>query len=206
MPVSQGVVGASRSTVGQTANVALGRDNDQLSTELHARYYEQTFRGNTYSASNQSVATTTLGLNTTYTGLVVSNPIGSGINMALTKASVMQSVIQATQPEAFAVAVGYNSGANITHTAALTPRSNLIGSGLTPKGLADTSAGLVSAPFYHTFVQNTGSATTLGPGGVIDFEGSVILIPGAYACWVTPAQASVAGMWFSFSWEEIPTS
>lgn len=53
-------------------------------------------------------------------------------------------------------------------------------------------------------MQNTAAATTNGPGSVVDLEGSVILIPGAYALWVTPGQASVAGMWFSFQWEEVP--
>ena len=43
-----------------------------------------------------------------------------------------------------------------------------------------------------------------GTGTVIDLEGSIILPPGGYACWVTPAQASVAGMWFSFNWIEVP--
>lgn len=200
----QGVVGTQSNSDGATITGRYGKQGDQIASELHARYYEQTYRGNTFSASTQAVATTTVGLATTYTGLVISNPVGSSVNMVLTKASIMQSVIQSTQVEAYAIAVGYNASTNVTHTAALTPISNKIGSGLTAVGKADTSATLPTAPTYHTFVQNTSTATANGSGSVIDLEGSVILIPGAYALWVTPAQASVAGLWFSFQWEEVP--
>lgn len=156
-----------------------------------------------FSASIQAVATTTVGLATTYTGLCLSNPITSTVNLVLNKCSMMQSVIQATQIEAYALAVGFNATTNVTHTAALTTKSNKIGSGLTSVGLADTSATLPTAPTYHTFVTETASATSQPSTALIDMEGSVILIPGAYACWVTPAQASVAGLWFSFQWEEV---
>lgn len=181
-----------------------GRQGEQLISELHGRYYEQTFRGNMFSASIQAVATSTAGLALTYTGLVISNPVTSTVNAVINKVSVMQSVIQSAQPEAYAIAVGFNGTTNVTHSAALATRSNLVGSGKTSVVLADTSAVLPTAPFYHTFVHNTGTATANGTGSVIDLEGSVILIPGAYALWVSPAQASVAGLWFSFSWEEVP--
>ena len=161
-----------------------------------------TKKGRMFTASNQSVATTTVGLATTYTGLCISNPVGSGIDMTLTFASVMQSVIQSTQVEAYAIAVGSNSTTNVNHTAAITPVSNRIGSGLSAVGKADSSATLPTAPTYHTFVHNTATATSDGPGSVIDLKGSIVLAPGSYACWVTPAQASVAGLWFSFSWIE----
>lgn len=204
MSLTQIIAGSQSNGDSAIFNARGGKQGEQMVSELHGRYYEQTYRGNMFSASIQAVATTTVGLATTYTGLVISNPVGSAINMVLNKASVMQSVIQSTQIEAYAIAVGYNAATNVTHTAALATRSNKIGSGTSSVGLADTSATLPTAPFYHTFVQNTGTATANGTGAVIDLEGSIILIPGAYALWVTPAQASVAGLWFSFSWEEVP--
>lgn len=208
MAVNSAIVGsgAQAQSYGNGSPVAnrAGNLGDLIVSHLQPDYYEGTYRRNAFSASIQAVATTTVGLATTYTGLVVSNPVGSGVNMVLTLASIMQSVIQATQVEAYAIAVGYNAATNVTHTAALTPVSDLIGSGAVPVGKADTSATLPTAPTYHTFVQNTGTAIANGTGSVIDLKGSVILTPGAYACWVTPAQASVAGMWFSFSWLEVP--
>lgn len=198
---------ASSTTVGQGTTLPVrsgGQGGDVIVSELHGAYYEQCYRGNVFNASLQAVGTTTVGLATTYTGLVISNPITSTVNMVLLQGSVMQSVIQSVQIEAFAIAVGNNSTTNVTHTAALTPRQSLVGGTATPQGLADTSATLPTAPFYHTFVSQTSTATADGNAAFIDLKGSIILRPGAYALWVTPAQASVAGMWFSFVWEEVP--
>lgn len=181
-----------------------GAGADGIVSELHGRYYQTTKDGAMFSASIQAVATTTVGLATTYTGLCVSNPITSTIDMVLNKVSVMQSVLQATQVEAYAIACGFNVATNVTHTTPLTVRSKLIGSGIVGQGLADISATLPTAPFYDTFITNTGTATADSTGAlVVDLEGSIILPPGGYALWVTPAQASVAGLWFSFSWEEV---
>jgi hypothetical protein len=83
-------------------------------------------------------------------------------------------------------------------------QSTKVGSGVTGQGKADTSASLPVAPLYALPLHNTATATQNGTGQVIDFEGSVVLTPGAYAIFATPGQASVAGMWFSFMWEEIP--
>lgn len=208
MAVNSALVGTGDAALsygnGSPALNRAGNLGDLIVSKLQPDYYEGTYRRHGFSASIQSVATSTVGLATTYTGLCLSNPVGSGYNLVLTLGSMMQSVLQATQIEAFAVAVGFNAATNVTHTAGITPVSNLIGSGAVAVAKADSSATLPTAPTYHTFVQNTATATANGPGSVIDFKGSVILTPGAYACWVTPAQASVAGMWFSFSWIETP--
>src|SRR4051812_8023797 len=108
------LTGAQNNPDGLVTKARGGRQGDQIVSELHGRYYEQTFRGNCFSASIQSVATTTAGLALTYTGLVISNPVGSTVNAVLNKASVMQSVIQATQVEAYAIAIGFNSATNVT--------------------------------------------------------------------------------------------
>lgn len=190
--------------VGATPNLRSGKQGDAVVSELHSRYYEQTYNGNMFFVANQAVATTTVGLATTYTGLSLANPIGSTVNLVLNKVTFMQSVIQSTQVEAYAIATGFNSTTQVTHTAAITPRTAKIGSGLTPAALADTSSTLPTAPVYTAFIGATSTATADATFGVADLEGSIILMPGAYACWVTPAQASVAGLWFSFSWEEVP--
>lgn len=181
-----------------------GKQGDGIVSELQPRYYEQTYRNNRFYAATTALVTTTVGLNTTYTGLVLSNAPSSVVNLVLDKASMMQSVLQSTQVEAFAIATGFSTTA-VTHTTPVAPKSCLIGSGKTPTGLADVSATLPAAPLYTMFITNTGTATADSTGiQVVDFEGSIILPPGGYALWVTPAQASVAGMWFSFQWTEIP--
>lgn len=187
------------------AAIATGNYGELIINERLPRYYEMAYRKTAFTAAIQAVATTTVGLATTYTGLCLSNNVGNSVNLVLTKASIMQSVIQSTQIEAYAIACGFNATTNVTHTTPLVSiKNDFIGSGTTAQGTADTSATLPTAPFYHTFVQNTGTATANGTGSVIDIEGSIILPPGGYAMWVTPAQASVAGLWFGFSWIEVP--
>lgn len=181
----------------------LDRTGALMVGDAHGRYYEAAYRGGIFSVASQAVATTTVGLATTYTGLCISNPITSPVNLVLLKASMMQSVLQATQPEAYAIAFGYNASTNVTHTTPATPQPTRIGSGATAVAKADTAATLPTAPVYGVFVTQTQSATTQPTTSVIDLEGSVILLPGAYALWATPAQASVAGLWFSFMWEEV---
>ncbi len=201
----QPLVGPQNNSDGSfPAAIRGGKQGDLLVSELHGRYYEQTYRLNGFSVASQAVATTTVGLATTYTGLALVNPTTSSVNLVLNKCSIMQSVIQATQVEAYALAFGFNATTAVTLTAAATPQSNVIGSGAVSQAKAATSATLPTAPLYGVFVTSTPGATTDSGTGVIDLEGSVILKPGAYACWVTPAQASVAGLWFSFSWEEVP--
>lgn len=205
---------ASTGLVGQPPAIADGtnygfdrydRYGGKLVTELMGRYYENVARGNTYWAASQAVATTTVGLATTYTGLCLSNPIGSGKNLAILIAAVNQSVIQATQVEAYALATGSNLTTNVTHTTPATVQTALVGA-LANNSVAkvDTAATLPTAPLYTLPLTNTASATVNSAGLVAEVAGSIVLAPGGYACFVTPAQASVAGMWFSFSWAEIP--
>lgn len=207
MAANQCVVSAVTGTPNALGNIVqalAGRQGEQLFSEVHGRYYTQALNRNVFFCASQAVATTTVGLATTYTGLVLSNPISSPVNLAVLMASMNQSVIQSVQPEAFGLATGFNKSTNVTHTTPATVQSSLVGSSATGYGLVDTAATLPTAPVYAAFVQNTASATVNGPGAVVDLGGAIILTPGAYIAWVTPAQASVAGMWFSFVWEEVP--
>lgn len=199
----QGRVGLIKAADGVDEQIRLGAEGAQVVQDAHGRYHEGAVRGNMFYAASQAVATTTVGLSTTYTGLVISNPVNSAVNLSLITASINQSVIQATQPEAYGLAFGFNATTNVTHTAAATPVSTKIGSGATPTAKVDTSATLPTAPTYGLFLANTASATTLGTGGAFDIAGQFVIAPGGYALFVTPAQASVAGLWFSFTWEEI---
>lgn len=181
-----------------------GKQGDLIVSGLHGKYYEQTLRGNVFHAATQAVVTTTVGLATTYTGLVLQNPLSSGINIAVLSASLNQSVIQSTQVEAYGLAVGYSATTNVTHTTPVSPVSSLVGSGLTALGKTDVAATLPTAPTYAAFLHNTASATVNGTGQFIDIAGQIVLRPGGYILFVTPTQASVNGLWFAFSWEEVP--
>lgn len=181
-----------------------GKNGELVVQELHGRYYETNYRKHLFSVCAQAVLTSTVGLAATYTGLCVSNPIASGYNLVLSKVGIIQSVIQSTQVEGYLLGVGYSATSNVTHTTPATPQSCLIGSGLSAVAKADTAATLAGTSLYDTPLTATGTATADSTFGLFDFEGSKILIPGAYAFIATPTQASVAGLWLSMTWEEVP--
>lgn len=181
-----------------------GRQGDQIVSELHGRYFEQTLRKNTFNVATVAAGVTTVGLATTYTGLMLQNPYTSTIDVVLNKCTFMQSVIQATTLSGVGIAFGYTAGANATSVTAVATRSNYIGSGIASQANAGTIATLSSAPYYHTFLANSQTAILNNNPVHIDLEGLVILPPGAFACWVTAAVSPASSMWFSFNWEEIP--
>ena len=201
------VVGPQTRSDGAESPFRGGKAGELLVQNTHGKYYEAVKRDKCFYAATAALVTTTVGLATTYTGLCVSNPITSTVDLVLLQASMMQSVIQATQIEAYALATGFLSTTNVTHTTPVTPRAALVGSTTTPNGLADVAATLSVAPFYTMFVTNTGTAVANSTGNlVVTLDGSIVLKPGGFICWVTPAQASVAGLWFSFLWEEVATA
>lgn len=205
MAMNQLLTGTQANNSGMIISSRGGRAGDDIVSEYNPRYYQGTKDGLGFTGATQALVTTTVGLNTTYTGLVLSNPVGSVVDLVVVTASMMQSVLQGTQVEAFALATGFNASTNVTHTTPVAPKSSYIGSGLSGAGLTDVSATLPTAPFYDTFLTNTGTATADSTGvQTFDIAGSIVLAPGAYVLFVTPAQASVAGMWFGFKWVEVP--
>ena len=198
------IIGAQNVSDGVATKARGGKQGDQLVSDLHGRYYEQTYRRNTFNVATVAAGVTTVGLATTYTGLMLQNPYTSTVNVVLNKCTFMQSVIQATTLSAVGIAFGYTAGANATSVTAVATRSNYIGSGIASQANAGTIATLSSAPFYHTFLANSQTAILNNNPVYIDLEGLVILPPGGFACWVTAAVSPASSMWFSFNWEEVP--
>ena len=209
--LTQGQVGPVPQTASAQAGTQLpyrqGNMGDSIVSELHGRYYEAAYRRAIFSAGNQAaVATTALGT-LAHTGLVLSNPVGSLVNLVLLKVSYGTSVAVPTAGYV-ALQTGYNSGANVTHTTPATVYSNFIGVGAAGTGLVDVSATLpANAPVHRLFLSNTGTLATTGllvnAPQVVDVEGSIILPPGAYVATYTFA-TNTAAWWFTFSWEEVP--
>lgn len=183
-----------------------GNMGDTIVSELHGRYYEAAYRRALFSTANSAaVATVALGT-TAYTGLSLANPIGSTVNLVLLKASYALSVA-APSAGYLGLETGYNSGTNVTHTAATVVANNFIGVGASGTGLADSSSTLPTAPTNRIMLCNTSTIATTAYNGsapqVIDLEGSIILPPGAYVAFYTFA-TNTAAWWFSFFWEEVP--
>jgi hypothetical protein len=177
-----------------------GKQGEQMVSELHGRYYEQTYRGNVFSLCTQGTGvTTTAALATTWTGLGVANPAGSGVNLVLLGFTCAQFAVGA------AATVGIMGAAGAI-TSTLTPQSRLIGGGQVSK--ANGSAGAtISTPLLIATFGEVGSLATTGYGlqaGIsVDLGGSVIVPPGSFVASYT-AIATTSALQFSFVWEEVP--
>lgn len=208
--IIQGQVGplatASSLPSGQQTIARLGNLGDLIVSELHGRYYENTYRRNMFLAANPSGVTTTAttsGSTTAIVGINISNPINSPVNLVLNKVGYSVFVAPASDMPMF-LGIGYNSGTNVTHTTALTPRNAFVGVGAAGYGLVDSSSSFPTAPnFTHVLGAVYSTLTSNGPT-IIDLEGSVILPPGAYAGIFSTVASGSSGFVGSISWEEVP--
>jgi hypothetical protein len=184
-----------------------GKQGDAIVSELHGRYYEQASRGNIFSGAVVGV-TTSVGLATTYTGLCLTNPLGSGVNVVLNKVGY-SFIVAFTAGAAIGIATGFHPSTAVAHTTPVTPRSQLfIGAASTGRALLDSAATLPAAPTVNTIFASglTGAITTLPhvANSIVDLEGAVILVPGAFAILYTSTASGAAALSASFSWEEVP--
>src|SRR3990167_9946018 len=68
---------------GQTVSGRADKTGAQIISSIHGKYAESVLRGNVYSAANVAAKAASVALTTTYTGLCVSNPAGSGRNLVI---------------------------------------------------------------------------------------------------------------------------
>ena len=210
LPINGTVGGSAAQAVGTNpTNLALriGPTSELIVDELHGRYYETTVRKAMFSGANLTGITTTAAFATTYTGMCLSNPIGSTVNLVLTKVTYAPVVAQ-TAALVMGIMTGYSASVNVTHTTPLVPLSNFVGQPA-GTGLIDSSATLPVAPTRLILLGTltTGAITqTLLNGSVTDMEGSVVIPPGGYAAIYTSAASVASSLAFGMMWEEVSTT
>lgn len=193
--------------VGQPAAYAPGTNNVPVRTgslgsiiqdQLHGSYYETSYRGNMFRISNQAVVSTTAGLATTWTGLAIANPTGSGVN------AVINLFTCAQVAAGVAGAVGIMTGVGAA-AGSLVPKNAVIGG---PTGKVTASAGAtIATPVLDIVVGSIGSVATtaygLSASIALDLQGSIVVPPGFFAATYTTA-ATTSALVFGFQWEEVP--
>ena len=203
---NEGLVGVQNNPDSTRVAARMGKQGDQIASELHGSYYEQTYRGNVYSGSITGQVTT-VGLATTYTGLCLSNPISSQVNLSIINVGV-GFLVAFSAAATIGLMTGYNITTNVTHTAAVTPRNQkFVGVAGTGTGLLDSSATLPTAPTLNMILGAglTGAITTqTAVYSSFDISGQLILTPGAYCAIYTSTASGAASGAFSFTWEEVP--
>jgi hypothetical protein len=200
-----GQVGPQVLSDGANATFRQDRSGAQIIQQLHGRYYETSLRRALFSGSITGQVTT-VGTSTTYTGLCVSNPVGSPVNLVLNKVGYA-FIVAFPAGSVVGLMTGYSAGTNVTHTTPVTPRSQFFNGAGGGVGLLDSSATLPAAPTVNMILASglTGAITTVPfISGLVDLEGSIILPPGAYCAIYTSTITGAAAGAFSFQWEEIP--
>lgn len=198
--IQEVLVGAQNKNDGDFAKARAGKQGEQMMSELHGRYYEQTYRGNVFSLCTQGTGiTTTAALATTWTGLGFANPAGSGVNAVLLGFGCTQFAVGA------AATIGI-MGAAGTISSTLTPQSRVIGGGLVSK-MNGSAGATISTPILIASYGSVGSLATTGYGleaGIfVDIGGNVIIPPGSFVVSYTSI-VTTSALQFHFVWEEVP--
>jgi|SRR5580700_6265687 hypothetical protein len=181
---------------------SLGKQGDISQSELHGTKYFTAYGGNLFRASNQAGVTLSAALATTYLGICLSNPAGSGVNLALRGVAGSLFVDPAATIE-LALILGYAAGGITVHTTPLSPFNSLVGAtAFAGKGLVDSACTLVGTPFWGGPLLTT---DTEGVGFSTDFQGGIVLQPGAYAAIGATVAGPTSGFKGTIEWEENPT-
>lgn len=183
---------------GQSVSRA-GAQGDLIVSELHGATYEQAYRGNVFAVANQAAVSTSTTLNTTFTGLAIANPAGSGVNLVILKFMVAQFAVATAAVVSIAGGLGVAAGT-------LVPKNALVGSVSSSKATASAGA-TITAPVLLRPVASTGSLATTGyglaPSIVYNCGGDLIVPPGSFVCSDTSI-ATTSALIFGFVWEEVP--
>lgn len=197
-------------TQGQVGPIGLAADGAQptfrqartgeiVIAENHGRYYEATSRGRRFLGANVAAQAVSVALATTYTGLCLTNPAGSGYNLVVDKINFALTVA----PAAIASIgiIGASSATAVTQTTPLIARSCLLGGG-SGVGLV-ASATTIPTPVWLMQMRSGFTAAALPSEGptLVDLEGSLVLAPGSFIC--IGALTAVTGFG-SIMWEEVP--
>lgn len=199
-----GIVGQQFLADGATPPaVRLDRGGAMMVTELNGRYAELVSRGLVFLAANQAATALSL-LSATATGLILTNPAGSGKQLVILDVCVSL----ATSPAGIATlahAANVNTAAAaVTHTTPLSVRNAQLGNTAVGVGLADGAATLPAAPVV---VRGLGggpvAASSITPPFIRDeVAGQLILLPGT--AWSLTSATTAISVIASIHWAELP--
>lgn len=199
------VVGNQNVADGSTIDARAGKNGQQISDQAHGRYREAVSRGNVYVGMNQTGCVWTVGLATTYTGMCVSNPLGSLKSLSLLAAG-FQEVVAPAGIQAVWLAGGKHGSTNVVAGVAGTPLNMLVGSGNTPVGKCWTGATLPVAPDILLPLQTGKTSAALSTASTTawsDLNGLIEVLPGAFVIIACFTVGAAVGQYGCIVWEEI---
>ena len=180
----------------------LGPTGGQIIMSSHGRNFLTGYSEKGFHGANPGAAgiVTTVALATTYTGLCLSNPIGSNVLVLINHVDAAFSVVFPAAAH-IGLMVGYHATTDVVHTNALSPRNDKVGVGAGPKAKLDDQATLPVAPT----VKSIFGAVVASAAGYFDesYDSGLQLPSGAFAAIYTSTISGAAALMGSFDWEEI---
>jgi hypothetical protein len=204
IPVATGITSTNKFVANQ-----LDPQKADWASDRHGTFYTASYLGLGAFAANQAGATISLFSATpgAYTGLCVSNPAASTVNLAIQTVSGALTVASGGIT-LFGLVTGYAAAGIVTHTTPLTVYSTKVGTTITTpiiQGLADSAATLVGVPTWTKTLNVVPTTVTLNSPFYAQIAGEIIIPPGGYCCvGVAITAGPTSGFWGSISWEEIP--
>lgn len=203
MPNQQLIVGPQSLADGANPVARGGRMGEGIVQLLHGKYYEQTVRGNVFSASNVAAQAVSVALATTYTGLCISNPLGNTKNLAILGCQYALTAAPAAIASLHLIA-GYSATTNVTHTTPLAApgiQNSLIGTGPASTAKADSAATIINPGYLIPLGSGFTAAALYGTTPLwIDLGGIFVLPPGA---WIAIGALTAVTGFGGFTWEEV---
>jgi hypothetical protein len=180
-----------------------GKTGAVVTADAHGRYQEGAIRGQLFSASNVAAQAVSVALATTYTGLVLSNPLGNTKLAVILGCQYALSVAPAGIASLHLIA-GYSATASVTHTTPLASpgiQNNLIGTGPASSMKADSAATIVNPNYLIPLGSGFTAAALYATTPLwIDLGGLFILPPGA---WIAIGALTAVTGFGGFAWEEV---
>ena len=178
-----------------------GRKGTAGVQDMGGRYEESSYRQVSFIAvcPGPQVLSTTTTTPTTYTGLYVGNPSGSGRNFSVLEITVaIASATTAPQ----AIALAYSPYVTPVQGTSAGPLPTTISSGVTSVAKVGSSATLSSGPQVCRALQGFTATTVVGTGFVKDDVGGAIIVPPGQAIMLV-AVGAASSVVASITWEEI---
>lgn len=144
------------------------------------RYFEETLRYNSFSAANQAAQAVSAALATTYTGLLLYNPVGSGKTLIPLKVKYALTVAPVAIASIGLIAGFAATGGVTTQTTALTPQNGMIGNTSRSVGIALSAATIVTPTWLRQLVDGFTAAALPAPSPLVELDGLTGILPGGF--------------------------
>jgi len=200
-----------------------GQLGDAIVSELHGRFYETTYRGNSYFSGHTALtalSANTITLTATTTPILgVWNPANNTNNLVILQANltcIANNLTSGAGPGVFVWALSLGNGAISTGAIPYNART-LLQSGSNARAFAGGTAltGLTNnlvivaganLPAPSGLTYTTLASTALLPAyvGREDFDGSLIVPPGGVLALLNTTSSTVFSCVGKLAWEEVP--